>query len=50
MSLVKTVDRQVVPERWKSISLVDSEFELASALSFVYIHELFFKFLSQVLC
>ena len=48
MRFVKTVDRQVVPERWKSISFVDSEFELASALSFVYIHELLFKFLSQV--
>ena len=42
MSLVKTVDRQVVPERWKCISFVDSKFELASALSFVYIHELLF--------
>ena len=48
MSLVKTVDRQVVPERWKSISFVDSEFELASALGLVYIRELFFKFLIQV--
>ena len=48
MRFVKTVDRKVVSKRWKSISFVDSKFELASALSFVYIHEFLFKFLSQV--
>ena len=48
MRFVKTVDRKVVSKRWESISFIDSEFELASALSFVYIHELLFKFLSQV--
>ena len=42
MRFVKTVDREVVSKRWKSISFVDSKFELASALSFVYIHEFLF--------
>ena len=48
MCFVKSVDRKMISEKWKSISFVNSKFELTSALGIVYIYKLFFQFVSQV--